>query len=298
MSFQAFRCGDGEHRVTFEPSNACIVSWGAPGPVDIDVRVQIADGRRSGWLPYVRREPWRSCSSYDELARIEVDTVRGILPLTAIEIRTTGVEALYVATPPHGFAQSQTVRALTRVAIPCELVVPATSQYVDDESGWCAAASLTMIMNYWARRTQEPTYLADLRSTAAGIYDDAYGGTGNWSFGTAYAHSRGFFAAVAYIADFDYAQRFILAGIPLIISICWEDGELRGGPLPRSDGHLLVLRGFDREGYALVNDPALPEIVSRYCRDELEALWKRAEGMCYVVAPRAHTEALTLLAAS
>jgi hypothetical protein len=283
-------------RITCDPAYEGILSWGARGPTEIDLRVQIADGRRSEWLPYVRRDPWRSCSSRDDIAKIEVDVIRPILPLVAVEVRADAVEALFLATPPREIALSATVRALTRLAIPCALEIPAFSQYVDGERGWCAAASLAMIMTYWAKRTGEPSYLADVRSTAAGIYDAAYSGTGNWTFGTAFAHTRGLMAAVAYLPDLDRAHRFLLSGIPLVISLRWEEGELTGAPLPRTDGHLLVLRGFDREGYALVNDPALPEVAGRYRRDELEAAWMKGGGIAYVTAPPSHADALGFLA--
>lgn len=283
-------------RIRCEPAKEAILSWGARGPVDIDLRVQIADGRRSDWLPYVRRDPWRSCSSRDDIARIEVDIIRPILPLVAVEVRADAIEALYLATPPLELALSATVRALTRMAIPCALELPTFSQYIDDADGWCAAASLAMVMTYWAKRTGEPSYFADVRSTAAGIYDAAYSGTGNWTFGTAFAQRRGLLAVVAYLPDLDRAHRFLLSGIPLVISIRWEEGELKGAPLPRSEGHLLVLRGLDRDGYALVNDPALPEVAGRYDREELEAAWKRAGGIAYVIAPPSYPDALELLA--
>jgi hypothetical protein len=73
--------------------------------------------------------------------------------------------------------------------------------------------------------------------------------------------------------------------VPLALSIAWEENELPGSPLPRSDGHILVVRGFDRDGNVLVNDPALPDIAGVYPRVAFEMLWLRAGGIAYVVAP-------------
>jgi len=295
MTFLAFRCNDGEHRIGFEPAQECIVSWGAQRHVDIDLRVQIADGRRSSWLSYVRRDPWRSCSSKDDIAQINVDVTSAILPIVALEIRTQGVGSLFVATPPQMLPISHMARVFSRVAIPLALSVPAFSQYIDEERGWCAAASLAMVMVYWAQRKNEPSYLVDVRTAAAEIYDHDYKGTGNWTFATAYANMRGLLAAVVYLRDLDHAQEYIMAQIPLILSITWEENQLEGAPLPRSDGHLLVLRGFDQEGYALVNDPALPDIVGRYRRNQLESAWRRASRVCYAIAPPSHPDFLALL---
>lgn len=298
MAFLAFACADGEHRVAIAPALSCIVSWSAPCPVDIDLRVQLADGRRSAWLPYVRRDPWRSCSSKDELVTIEVDVLHSVIPMVAIEIRTQGVDGLFFATPPERIPLSNTARVLSRVAIPRVLNVPMFSQYIEDEKGWCAAASLAMVMVYWARCTGEPSYLVDVPAAAAAIYDAAYEGTGNWTFATAYANARGLRAAVAYLPDLDIAQRFIMAQIPLIVSVSWEEGQLNGAPLPRSNGHLVVLRGFDSEGYIIVNDPASPEITGRYRRNQFESCWQRAGGVCYAIAPRSNLDLLQLLTGS
>ena len=295
MTLWAYSCGDGEHRICIDPAVNCIVSWSASRPIDIDVRVQIADGRRSGWLPYVRTNPWRSCSSADEIARIEVDVITGALPIVAVEVRAVGINGLFVATPVTPLPISYTARVLSRVDIPLALNVPAFSQYVAEERGWCAAASLAMVMVYWARVTGEPSYLADVPAVAHAIYDAAYDGTGNWTFATAFANMRGLRATVAYLRNLDHAQRLLMAQIPLVLSVSWEEGQLHGAPLPRSNGHLLVLRGFDSQGYALVNDPALPEVTGRYRRTQLESVWLRAGGICYAIAPRGNDALLPLL---
>jgi hypothetical protein len=73
--------------------------------------------------------------------------------------------------------------------------------------------------------------------------------------------------------------------IPLAISYSWRDGELPGAPLDHSDGHLVVLRGFTRDGDCAVNDPAAPKISVVYSRAAIEHIWQRNQGVAYVVAP-------------
>ena len=52
------------------------------------------------------------------------------------------------------------------------------------------------------------------------------------------------------------AERFIVAGIPLVASISFGPGELDGAPISSTNGHLLVIVGFRRNGDVVVNDPA------------------------------------------
>lgn len=78
--------------------------------------------------------------------------------------------------------------------------------------------------------------------------------------------------------------------IPLAVSIRFQAGELPGAPLSWSNGHLLVLAGFDARGNPVVNDPAAPSdatVKRTYPRAVFERLWlNHAGGMAYVMAPR------------
>ena len=132
-------------------------------------------------------------------------------------------------------------------------------------------------------------------SVARGVFDTAYGGTGNWSFSTAYAGARGLRAAVAYLRGLDHVAAFVEAGLPVAISIGWEQGELPGAPLERSDGHLLVVRGVDATHVA-VNDPAHPRVATRYPRAALDLIFRSHGGVAYLVAPRERTAELVALA--
>ncbi len=77
--------------------------------------------------------------------------------------------------------------------------------------------------------------------------------------------------------------------MPVIMSISWGRGQLSGAPIAASNGHLIVLVGFDAQGNPIVNDPAAPanETVQRtYKRAELEKLWLQASGgTAYLIYP-------------
>ena len=81
-------------------------------------------------------------------------------------------------------------------------------------------------------------------------------------------------------------ERSIANGQPLIISIKARPGELSGAPYPSTDGHWMVLVGFDAAGDVLVNDPAAatPEKGQKsYLRRELERVWLDRGGTAYIL---------------
>lgn len=272
------------------PTREAIVSWNARA-LDgaLELRANASDGRTTAWLPYVAFSAERraSLAGADTFARIETDVLRGDVDFVTIGIRSRGpLDAVFVSTPDYGAPSP--ILALPAVA----LDVPAYSQYepaYPDERGWCAPASLAMLLAY-------RDYPVDVPVVAREVFDARYGGTGNWTFCTAFAGTLGFPAAVVHLRDLAHAHAFLTDDIPLALSIAWEPGTLPGAPLPRSSGHLVVLRGIDPNGDALVNDPALPGIATVYPRDAFEAAWLGHGGIAFAVAPGRYADALLRLA--
>ena len=79
----------------------------------------------------------------------------------------------------------------------------------------------------------------------------------------------------------------IAAGQPIICSIQVEKGELPNAPYKSTDGHLIVVTGFDADGNVLVNDPAATDTEkgqTAYPRDALQKAWMdRANGTAYII---------------
>jgi len=152
---------------------------------------------------------------------------------------------------------------------------------------WCSPTSVSMLLAYWQNYKGLPEPL--VRETVAGVYDAIYEGAGNWSFNTAYAATRGMNSAVSRLASLEEAEEFIARGIPLAMSLSWKPGELTGAPVEKSNGHLVVLAGFDALGNPVVNDPAAKEdsLVRRvYQRQEFEKLWRiTSGGVVYIITP-------------
>ncbi len=173
------------------------------------------------------------------------------------------------------------------------LDVPGLSQMVYPDGGpvWCSPTSTTMVLGYWAQKLGRPELAETVPTAAANTYDEAYKGTGNWSFNTAYASARGdgaLHSMVARLDSFAQVERFIAAGIPVIISIAYKKGTLTGTAGYTSDGHLIVVKGFTPEGDVVCNDPAFPsddKVHVTYKRDELWRAWRHSKGAIYVMWP-------------
>jgi hypothetical protein len=165
---------------------------------------------------------------------------------------------------------------------------------------WCSPTSTSMVLGYYDRLPAARRY----RWVPAGhvdpwvdhaarmTYDHAYDGTGNWPFNTAYAAPLAGKAFVTRLRSIREAERFLAAGIPLVVSIAFGPGELDGAPIGSSDGHLLVLAGVRDNGNVVVNDPASDtrrRVRRTYDRGQLERLWLEASGgLAYVITDPAH----------
>ncbi|RKI51097.1 peptidase C39 family protein [Corallococcus sp. AB004] len=173
------------------------------------------------------------------------------------------------------------------------LDVPGYSQMIYPDGGevWCSPTSTTMLLGYWSRKLGRADLEHPVPTAAAHTYDWVYKGTGNWSFNTAYAASMSNGALHGLVARFDSfapVERLVAAGIPVSISIAYEPGELPGGASRRTDGHLIVVKGFTDTGDVVVNDPAFGSnetTSATYPRAELWRAWQHSRGAAYVLWP-------------
>lgn len=169
------------------------------------------------------------------------------------------------------------------------LNVPECSQMVYPDGGevWCSPTSTSMVLAYLDGYTGpcEPR----VRAAVEGVYDWIYDGHGNWPFNTAYAATFGYEGYVARFTSLAKAEEYVAAGVPVVMSIAWGKGDLTNSGVDSTNGHLLVLVGFDAAGNPIVNDPASPtnETVQRtYLRSEFEPLWLQASGgTVYLIYP-------------
>ena len=265
-------------RLRFAATRTGVLSWNTHADRGRVAFRLLRAGRPDGdWMEHSAWEPGGSTSlnpTHDGTS-VNVDVITAQLPFDGMDVAATGVHFELVA-----FSAPVAARPGSPSNGAFILDVPQISQYAADreERGWCSPTSLAMIHAYHG--IAEP-----VETVARGVFDRAYNGTGNWSFNVAYSGRLGLRASVAHFAGFDHARRLIERNVPLAISYSWREHELRGAPLPHSDGHIAVLCGFTANGDCVLNDPAHPAIRVVYSRAELERLWLRNDAVAYVIAP-------------
>lgn len=168
-----------------------------------------------------------------------------------------------------------------------ELPVPQRSQMIYPDGGevWCSPTSTSMVLAYWG-------YPVPVPAAANATYDYVYEGNGNWPFNTAWASTYGLEAYVTRLSSMEQVEEWISAGVPVVISYAFGVGELPGTPIPSSNGHLMVIRGFDAQGNVITNDPAAAAddaVRIVYDRATLERLWlTHSGGTVYLIYPKGH----------
>jgi hypothetical protein len=306
-----------------------VASWNADTPTDshlrVNVQATIDGGEISDWFTLaiwasddhaVQRTSVKGQA--DALGRIDTDTLFARdHPFTSYVLRVTLERASVDDAPPavrmlgaqvSDTSFSPTVpTSLARGAEAVELPVPAYSQevharqypqYGGGGEAWCSPTSTEMVVEYWGRGpTQadlawinpsfgDPSVIQAARSS----YDAAYRGTGNWPFNTAYAAGYGLDAFVTQLRSLTEAEQFVRSGVPLVASIASQPRELDGFLFDGgTNGHLVVIIGFDASGNPIVNDPAAwtnGTVRRVYDRAQFERVWLRGSGgTVYVIHP-------------
>jgi len=263
------------------PAAHALVSWNTLETIDtLELTVHTAGGRSSRPLPYVAFEDGRRASldGFDDVARISTDVVSAASPIVGLDVHSHKQLARVAASTPPGDPPRA---APPDAAARRELDVPEHSQYVAEfpgERGWCAPASMAMLAGAWGMAP-------GVAEVAAGVFDRAYNGTGNWAFAAAYAGACGLVGAAAYLRDLVNLEALIAAGLPAAVSIAWGSDALPGAPLEQSSGHIVVVRGFDARGDVIVNDPAQPAVRHVYGRAAFAGCWLGHGGVALLVAP-------------
>ncbi len=303
-------------------ATSLIPSWEATTPgrslVRVEVRGRDASGRTGTWDTVadwsrtnrpVARRTWSGQA--DDLGSVNADTWQSAGGVTSWQVRVTLMRprgsSLAVGLERVGAVASADATAPRPTSKPgpaagTVLPVPTYSQMVHEGhypqwggggEAWCSPTSTAMVLAHYGI-SPRPGGIAAGHSdavvdhTAKMVYDHGYRGTGNWAFNTAYAATL--VAGDSYVTrmrDLREAEDHVAAGVPVIISIAFGRGQLTGAPISASNGHLLVVVGFEADGDVVVNDPAGAtngEVRRVYDRAQLERLWIAASGgTAYVI---------------
>jgi Peptidase_C39 like family len=310
-SFKVGEATSPEISTTFNYQEA-IASWNASTPagswVEIQFRAQYGGARWSKWYilgiwafdySTIHRHSVRLQGDSDGFVAVDTfvssnkkeTTNKFQLKLLLFSVDGTSTPSVTNASVAYSTAVPKTagVSAGNPAKWNTLLNVPECSQMVYPDGGevWCSPTSTSMVLAYLDQYAGacEPR----VRAAVDGVYDWIYDGHGNWPFNTAYAAAQGYEGYVARFTSLAKAEEYVAAGVPVIMSIAWKKGELTGADIESTNGHLLVVVGFDASGNPIVNDPASPtdaSVQKTYLRDEFEPLWLEASGgTVYLIYP-------------
>jgi len=169
---------------------------------------------------------------------------------------------------------------------PVTLAVPYQSQkwLPDSISGkTCSPTSVDMVLNYYGL----PYRPIEVASAVYDKYNDIYG---NWPYNAQAAYILGMGKTwIGRHNSFNELAAELKSGKPVVISIAVDETQkLTGAPYKTSEGHLIVVRGFDKDGNVLVNDPAASDIdggIVTYDINELTDVWVGHDGVAYHIWP-------------
>ncbi len=294
-----------------KPFSTAIPSWAAKTSGDSWIEVELRAESRGEWTGFYRLGRWdmrhegSARRSFDaqrnQYGRVATDTLVLTEPCQKIQARVLlcglpepQLDAFYLAL--GGASTSQLAHG--RLPFVLEIEVPLRSQMIYPNGGnvWCSPTSVTMMLAYWYSRTSSEQ-LASFNTLQAVpeiavplVYDPEYDGHGNWIFNTAFAASQGMVAHVAQFRSLDDLTPWLQAGVPVVISVAWKQGTLQNAAIPSSNGHLLIVTGFDGEGGVWTADPAgatADEVRRRYDAVELESAWQNnSSGAVYLIYPQ------------
>lgn len=279
-----------------------IVSWNADTPAGASLSIQaraLSDGHATRWYDMgfwagTGHTPPRTSvkDQKDADGEVDTDTLTLITPAPRVQVRVIAdgpARLTFLGLTLTNRSAASHDRMPNKSVWGRELAVPARSQLsYTDGNGWCSPTSVSMTLGYWARQAHRPEWDVDVPQCAAAIYDDAWQGTGNWPFNTAFAGSLpGLRAYVTRLDSLRDVEDWLARGVPVILSVSVKVGN---GDEPGPNGHLVVCTGFTPTGDLIVNDPWAHldkgEHVRRiYRRSHMDALWRKSKHAVYIIHP-------------
>lgn len=250
------------------------------GTVDVDTFV--AAGSLTSWQ--LRVTLYRPAGSTDTPSLASVGAMASALPKSKPTPSSPGSAAGTVLEVP-GYSQ--------------QIHAGQYPQWNGGGEAWCSPTSSSMVLAFWGTGPTpddyswvDPSYADPWVDYAArNTFDYQYDGCGNWPFNAAYAGRYGLDGFVTRLRSLTEAESFITAGIPLVLSLSFSKSQIPGLDYS-TNGHLLVLVGFDASGDPVLNDPNSADDASvrkPVPRADFESAWLTSSGGIVYVMHQAST---------
>jgi len=292
------------------PFDHAIVSWNATAPVGSYLTVYMkarVDGSWTKWYKIAlwnRREQIWARTTYgrqgDSFVKVDTEVLKLRSLANAFKVRvmlesTDGITfpvLRYLAVNLDNSKLWKEDMPPVQSAWGKELDIPYLCQ-LSVKGGWdlCSPTSTAMVLGYWSKVLDRPDLAVGITEAARACFDDDWGSTGNWSFNVAYAGS--FLGIRAYVTRFtsiSQIEEWIAKDVPVIVALNYS--RLNGGDNPNA-GHLMVIRGFTKDGDVIFNDPWAridkgEKLRKVFTRADLERGWLGPDGSygtVYIIRP-------------
>ena len=288
------------------PFNDVVPSWNVDVSPDDGFVVELRLGRAADgfWTPYYYFGTWGEADAppskiqHDENGDVDKDYFRSTnrfdrlqyrVRLFAVEGRERVILRRFAVAYSNTLNDADLARRFRRPVDPGpqdkwarRLPVPFRSQKWEASQvrgSICSPTSLSMVLEYYGVRLTT-------RNVYEVVYDPEFRLYGNWPRAVQTAHVLGVPGYLERFGDWNAVKRHIAAGRPVIASIRIEKGQLRNNPERQSNGHLLVITGFDGSGGVYINDPAgaTEEIgIVTHPIEDVEKIWFDHGGVGYVL---------------
>ncbi|HEY3414532.1 MAG TPA: C39 family peptidase [Armatimonadota bacterium] len=299
--------------------NTAVASWNADCPAGTWVKVELQTSTDNGadWSPWFEMAMWGDPVFVDKdlpsgkvkagkEGKVNEDTLELAAKATRLRYRVR-LHTEYPAVTPVVSLIAVTVVDKTHEVTPDDGPGPAWGKEVAAdfrsqlwEAGdisWRICGPTSMGMALTSHGVKLPT-----AEVARAAWDNVNRIYGNWPFLTAAGSDlmrrnldsipslpgkrKVCHAYVSWLPGWKPVEDEILKGNPVVISLAFAKGVLRGGPLDETDGHLILVRGFTKDGDVICNDPASrTEKGGRVIYDRKELLEARKGGPIMVFHP-------------
>ena len=299
------------------PLHECTVSWnitgGHNGWSEIYLRGAKGEGEWTLWYPlafwsptgsYVGRFSFTGMEDEKGLVKPDYLVFREPVDKLQLKIRRGSMKAGGIPSFWGAYLSWSTERPVSSDNLspveyrPIDIEgVPSHSQMVYPDGGnvWCSPTCLSMIVKYYRNSQAAPE--ACVREAVSGCWDPIEQCHGNWNFNSAWTSSLGYRSYIKRFTRLNQLEDLLSRNIPLPLSISFDnktERRLDKAPIERTNGHIILLKGFDGKGGAFVFDPAAgsdADVPVTYSCAQLEARWLEASGgSAYIILPEGFSQ--------
>lgn len=257
------------------------------------VEVQVGDGKN--WSPFFKlgllSETFQQ-SFPDQLSSwglVRVDELVLSVPMRyyrfrlrmegEVPLRGLGVSGVR---SPFSYCERKATRLPQGKFVAAVEPISQKEQKSPDKNRICSPTSVCMALNALGRRTALVRVLQSVYDRSANVY-------GNWFFNTAYASQQGLDVYFRRFSSLEELERFCTPNSLVVASIAYDKNELPNAAHPKTQGHLVLIRGYEN-GKILVADPAAETadgVLRAYDAVPFARAWlKNKRGASYILRKR------------